>query len=390
MSELVSIVLPTYNGSRFIEESIESVLSQTYTNWELIIVNDASTDNTAEIIEKYAQKDERIKIITNKENKTLPASLNLGFKLARGNYYTWTSDDNVYKPESIEYMADYLDKHSETDLISCDFDYIDEAGDIKGQFDPLQNRNVLELTKRCNIGACFMYRKSIAQKVGEYENDMFCAEDFDYWCRMALVGNIDYSSKNLYKYRKSSCSLTATKQDIIQKKGVEIRLKYAVAIMKKYKLSKSEIIKKLFEFYFQKKNKEWLKLAFRTAPFLCGKEILKLKWADFYNNFIFQLNLNNPKYKRIVFWGASKFLEEYINKYNLKNKKITGIIDKNAEKSGQKLGIYKIFAPEDISVLNPDLIIITIVNSPQKCMDEVQNYIKTNYSKDINIKTYIN
>ena len=89
----VSIILPTYNGKKYIRDSIESIINQTYTNWELIIVNDCSTDDTQKIIEEYQQKDKRIIVINNEKNLKLPASLNRGFEEASGEYYTWTSDD---------------------------------------------------------------------------------------------------------------------------------------------------------------------------------------------------------------------------------------------------------------------------------------------------------
>ena len=100
----VSIVLPTYNGEKFIRESIDSILYQTFTDWELIIVNDCSTDGTPNIVNRYAASDSRIRVIHNKENQKLPESLNIGFREARGEYLTWTSDDNMYLPSALEKM----------------------------------------------------------------------------------------------------------------------------------------------------------------------------------------------------------------------------------------------------------------------------------------------
>ena len=124
----VSIIIPTYNGEKYIKESIESVLNQTYNDWELIIVNDSSTDNTLSILKDYEQKDGRIKVITNKTNLKLPASLNVGFSYASGEYYTWTSDDNMYKSDAIEKMVNYLDSNQSCDLVSFNFDFITEDG----------------------------------------------------------------------------------------------------------------------------------------------------------------------------------------------------------------------------------------------------------------------
>lgn len=94
----ISIILPTYNGQQYIGEAIESIIEQTFQDWELIIVDDCSSDNTLDIIRKYEKQDLRIKVIHNDVNKKLPASLNIGFKYAKGMYLTWTSDDNMYLP----------------------------------------------------------------------------------------------------------------------------------------------------------------------------------------------------------------------------------------------------------------------------------------------------
>ena len=108
MNNLISIVLPVYNGERFLRESIDSVLAQTYTNWELLIVDDCSTDNTAAIVHEYVQKDSRVQYYKNEKNLRLPRNLNRGFSLARGDYLTWTSDDNVFWPTALEKMYNAL------------------------------------------------------------------------------------------------------------------------------------------------------------------------------------------------------------------------------------------------------------------------------------------
>ena len=84
---------PVYNGANHIADSINSIINQTYQNWELIVVNDCSTDNTLEICSELSEKDSRIRVISNKKNLKLPNTLNAGFDAATGDYYTWTSDD---------------------------------------------------------------------------------------------------------------------------------------------------------------------------------------------------------------------------------------------------------------------------------------------------------
>ena len=274
MAKLVSIVLPTFNGEKFIKESIESVINQTYKNWELIIVNDCSKDNTLKIITDYSKIDSRIKIISNEKNLKLPASLNKGFSIANGEYYTWTSDDNIYKLNALEEMVKYLEGNPNIDLASFSFDYINENGDFEYTLkDRLPFRFPEQLAWQCNIGACFIYRREIAQKTGSYNIEMFCAEDYEYWCRIALIGNIAYSDKNLYKYRNNSQSLTAQKYETIYKKTQEIKLKYSLSIMNKYNMSTFSKLKRICKEYNNDKNEKWLDIAKSINPLFA--EILK-------------------------------------------------------------------------------------------------------------------
>ena len=98
---LVSIVLPVYNGEKYLRESLDSILAQTMEDWELIAVDDCSKDATPQILADYAASDSRIRVMRNAENQRLPRSLNIGFAEARGEFLTWTSDDNAYAPEAL-------------------------------------------------------------------------------------------------------------------------------------------------------------------------------------------------------------------------------------------------------------------------------------------------
>lgn len=268
----VSIVLPTYNGEKFITSSIESVINQTYKNWELIIVDDGSSDNTHVIINQFAESDPRIKIITNSINQNLPNSLNIGFKHAEGEYYTWTSDDNMFEPTAIEVMVNLLNENNNIDLVSLNFNYIDEDNNfVKTFIKKPQKRMVSDLVSRCNVGACFLYKKEIAEIVGSYNSEMFCAEDYDYWCRIALNGNILYRDDlNLYSYRINSNSLTATKMNQVISKTQSIRDKYSVNLMKKLKMNDFEIIGNVLDLYYgeNKSNSNWLVQAKEINPVL--------------------------------------------------------------------------------------------------------------------------
>lgn len=213
MQTLVSIILPVYNGEKYLKESINSILSQTYNMFELIIVDDCSTDSTRSIVEHYMLLDKRIKYIKNENNYKLPRSLNIGFENAKGKYLTWTSDDNIYHENAIEVMVDYLENHNDIQMVYCDYNEIDETGEFIQQ---IQVGQPERLFWKNIVGACFLYKSSIAKKIGGYATDRFLVEDYDYWLRIYLNGQITPLHKCVYNYRVHKDSLTAEREEEIK------------------------------------------------------------------------------------------------------------------------------------------------------------------------------
>lgn len=225
----VSIVLPIYNGEKYMKQSIDSILCQDFAEWELIIVNDCSTDLTPEIADAYAKKDERIKVIHNKENKKLPESLNIGFREACGECLTWTSDDNMYMPNAIGEMYQKLTSDESVKMVCADMKFMDADGRIVGQAMPYEEKRMLY--ENC-VGACFMYKREVPEQVGGYDSDMFCVEDYDYWFRVLLkFGKIERLDQCLYLYRWHDNSLTETKKEKIQLQLCRLREKYRTFIL---------------------------------------------------------------------------------------------------------------------------------------------------------------
>ena len=206
----VTIVLPTYNGEKYIKKSIDSIINQTYKDWELIIVNDCSNDKTGSIIDKYSQEDCRIHIINNNENKKLPASLNIGFNCASGEYLTWTSDDNYYSDNAIEIMCNFLDKNNQYAMVCCGMNMINEHDDIVDLFLGYEET---KMYYNDFVGACFMYRNIVKDEIGGYSTDCFLVEDYEYWLRMLVNGyKIGFINQILYNYRCHKESLTCTRK----------------------------------------------------------------------------------------------------------------------------------------------------------------------------------
>ncbi len=225
---LVSVVLPVYNGEAYLSEAIDSVLAQTYSNVELIIVNDGSVDQTERIALEYRDKYPNIKYIKNEVNRRLPAALNTGFAAARGQYYTWLSHDNIMLPEFVRTMVKELEVNREAAMVYGNMRLIDEKGKIlrgKGWYEipPLSGNVILpqttaELNDVANntVGAAFMYRAKAAAFLGGYDEARFGIEDYDYWMRMNEVFKIIHakSAEPLYLYRFHDGSLTARDREL--------------------------------------------------------------------------------------------------------------------------------------------------------------------------------
>ena len=201
----ISVVLPVYNGEKFISDAINSILKQTHENFELIIVNDCSTDTTSAIISKFATLDSRIKIITNLKNKKLPASLNIGHQNATGDFITWTSDDNLYKPNAFEEYLHHL-QNSKSHIVYTDFDLINDNGQV------LKIRNLSQPEYLINgncVGASFIYKREVYETLKGYNEDLFLVEDYDFWLRALIIFKFRYVSESFYCYRSHGDSLSS-------------------------------------------------------------------------------------------------------------------------------------------------------------------------------------
>ncbi len=220
----VSIVLPSFNGARYIRESIESVINQTFTDWELIIVDDCSTDSTLQIAEEYAIKEKRIHVIHNEENQKLPEALNIGFRHAAGQYLTWTSDDNMYLSRALETMNQYLDLHKEVPMVCTGMLFMNEDMQYVKEF---KSYNSSQMRVQDTVGACFMYRREVLAEVGEYSREFFCVEDYEYWMRILMrYGSIGYIPDIFYLYRRQKNSLTIEKAERIRRMNSKLHCKY--------------------------------------------------------------------------------------------------------------------------------------------------------------------
>ena len=202
----VSIILPTYKRAHVLPHAIRSVLNQTYTNLELIIVDDNSPDNTAAVVKSF--DDARIRYVKNDPNLKLPRALNEGFLLARGTYLTWTSDDNMYADNAIERMVGTLQTGE------CDFVYTDyyRFANLDSDSRPLELKHVrlpgiVQLERGNHIGGCFLYTRQVLEEIGDYDPELFLVEDYDFFIRVAKRFHMCHIAEPLYYFRRDDDTL---------------------------------------------------------------------------------------------------------------------------------------------------------------------------------------
>ena len=203
----VSIVLPTYNGSKYIRRSIESCLNQTFANLELLIVDDASSDDTGNIVSEY--RDPRIRYFRHMQNRRVAEALNTGFQNATGDYLTWTSDDNYYADNAIEEMVRFLQTYPQVEFVYAE-NYIVDEGNTTWRGGTVRRNEPAESLAIDNfVGACFLYTRKVYETIGRYNPKTFLAEDYDYWVRVSKQFRMQRLFRRLYYYRFHKDSLTS-------------------------------------------------------------------------------------------------------------------------------------------------------------------------------------
>ncbi len=219
---LFTVVLPVYNQARFLRESIESVLDQTYPSFELIVIDDGSGPDVAEIL-RDSLDNPRVRALR-QHNQQLPRALSNGFAFARGEFWTWTSADNRMHPLQLERLVGCLQSRPEVGMVYADYRAIDASGEplTDPTFRPdnrrtpsapeihlPRNPRAINAIPDNFIGPCFLYRGAVGRLVGEYDPGLGI-EDYDYWMRINRASRIEHlgTDEVLYDYRVHPQSLS--------------------------------------------------------------------------------------------------------------------------------------------------------------------------------------
>lgn len=221
----ISVVMPNFNGGAFLETAVQSILAQSYKDFEFIIINDGSTDNSNLILEKYADLDPRIKLIS-RENKGLVYSLNEAISFSRGNYIARMDSDDVSHPKRLEYQLDWIES-SQYDIGGTYIELLINDQPIKKKYPRTHEATRLEALFGTPVAHGSVMMKIEFAREFHYRSEWNKAEDYDLWER-ALAANKKIANlpKYLYQYRLHSNQTSSISSNEQNEKTDKIRSRY--------------------------------------------------------------------------------------------------------------------------------------------------------------------
>jgi len=271
----VSVIMPVRNTEKYVGEAIESILSQTFTDFEFIIIDDGSTDNSLEIIKNYASKDDRIQVIVNKVNLGQPKSLNKGIALAKGKYIARMDADDISLPERFSKQVEYLDSCLKVNILGGQCDKIDSEGTITspcGKYPPVVFRwRAMFATERTVCHPATMMRKNYLITIGKYPDSEPFSQDLALWTKASLSDNFAMHNLNdvIIRYRTSLNQVSHKHRKLQNNSALEAR-SYPIENLLGIKLDTS-VIEQLYTSHPERLTIEQRHECFRIWKLLFGK-----------------------------------------------------------------------------------------------------------------------
>lgn len=275
MSPKVSVIIPVYNGEKYIREAIDSVLNQTFEDFEIIVIDDGSTDSTPMILKDYGNK---IRWKSQK-NRGQASALNTGMKMAKGEYIAYLDADDICLPERLEIQVKYLDEHPDVGLVYADFYQIDENNNILRTIKSQPFDDFLLLQQWSFIArSTVMHRRACFDEVGVFDESITGKDDWDMWVRISERFEMGYIDQPLLKYRIHKESTSSVRPEklayfkyshiTILKKTYERREKPFWLRLKIIRVKVERVILKILQPLTDKFPSVWLKVWFRVSKVL--------------------------------------------------------------------------------------------------------------------------
>ena len=235
MNPLVSIYITNYNYGKYLQEAVESVLAQSFQDFELIIIDDGSTDGSGAIISNY--KDVSKIICIHQENRGLVHSSNVALKLSRGKYIMRLDADDFLVPQALEILISELERDSKTALVFPDYYLTDREGSVLGQVHRHNFQKEVNLLDQPAHGACTLIRKSILRSVGGYDQSFSIQDGYDLWLNIMNKYPVKNVNLPLFYYRQHDKSITNNEKELLK-----VRAKIKAKHVQKRKLDPIDVI----------------------------------------------------------------------------------------------------------------------------------------------------
>lgn len=229
MSSYLSVLMPVYNAEDYLNQSIESILNQTFRDFEFLIINDGSTDQSEKVIRDYAQKDPRIRLVNNPENLGLVRTLNKGLQLAQGKYIARQDGDDISSVDRFEKQIQCLDSFPDVVLVASEFEMINSQGEVIGKTNRFTQPELVPwfLLFYNHVGghSQVMYRKDIVLSINGYSDEYLHCEDYELWLRLAQKDKIVILPDILMKYRVHQESVSSHNSVIQKNTSLEVSMR---------------------------------------------------------------------------------------------------------------------------------------------------------------------
>lgn len=208
---MVSVLMPVYNGEKYVAQAVESILAQTFGNFELILIDDGSRDGTLPILQSFAAGDARVRLVS-RENKGLVATLNEMLQMARGMFLARMDADDIALPDRFARQVQFLREHPETVCVGGAFRLIDEADRLLTTLFPPTTNDEIERSVLAGHGALchptVMMRRDALVKAGGYDAAYYPAEDLNLWLHLGEIGELANLDAPVLRYRLHGNSIS--------------------------------------------------------------------------------------------------------------------------------------------------------------------------------------
>ncbi len=287
-----SVIIPTYNASKFIENTLESVRNQNFSDYEIIVINDGSTDNTLELLKNYFYKHSGLNHqIIDQKNKGIGGARNVGIKAARGEFIAFLDADDLWFPSKLEKVKQYIDTSYDADLICHDEYWVTEGKNkIKVRYGPYKTYDDLLLKENCISTSAVVVRRLKLFEAGLFSENMDFngVEDYELWLRLSKISKIKYLHEYLGIYNINSGGITS-KIEVHMQNSINV-IEYHFKQLKKDSFYYRYLMNKRRAAIFRSSSREFLKVGNKQLAWKTIITALKLNPFSFKTWIVIMLN----------------------------------------------------------------------------------------------------